>query len=130
MYRAYTCLPSIEVLYNLIELSYIAFSIVQYRVNFDLSTSQAFIMQKLFTKTVYIRSDNQFEQFAKLKIGQWVTGLSLMGKSGLYRGQFMGFDSDSKPIINLRLDNAKRVIDWKEQFASNKPLRQFAKIKG
>lgn len=86
-------------------------------------------MQKLYTKTVFIKSTNQFEEFNKLKIGQWVTGLSLNNKSGLYRGQFMGFDNDNMPVINLRIDNAKRVINWKEQFKSNKPLRQFAKIK-
>jgi hypothetical protein len=87
------------------------------------------IMQKLYTKTVFIKSTDQYNEFNKLKIGQWVTGLSLNNKSGLYRGQFMGFDNDNMPVINLRIDNAKRVINWKEQFKSNKPLRQFAKIK-
>jgi hypothetical protein len=86
-------------------------------------------MQKLYTKTVFIKSTDQYNEFNKLKIGQWVTGLSLNNKSGLYRGQFMGFDNDNMPVINLRIDNAKRVINWKEQFKSNKPLRQFAKIK-
>lgn len=86
-------------------------------------------MQKLYTKTVYINSTNQFEQFNKLKIGQWVTGLTLNNQSGLYRGQFMGFDNDNKPIINFRIDNAKKMINWKEQFKSNKPLRDFARIK-
>jgi hypothetical protein len=80
-----------------------------------------------YTKTVFIKSDNQ--QFKALKIGQWVTGLSLDGKSGLYRGQFMGLDNNDKPIINFRLDNAKVKLDWKEQFKSNRPLRQFARIK-
>jgi hypothetical protein len=85
-----------------------------------------------YTKTVYINSTNQFEQFNKLKIGQWVTGLTLnfnTQKSGFYRGQFMGFDNDNKPIINFRIDNAKKMINWKEQFKSNKPLRDFARIK-
>jgi hypothetical protein len=85
-----------------------------------------------YTKTVFIRSDNQYNQFKALKIGQWVTGLSLnfnTQKSGLYRGQFMGFDNNDKPIINFRLDNAKKIINWKEQFKSNKPLRDFARIK-
>jgi len=86
-------------------------------------------MQKLYTKTVYIKSTDQFNEFSKLKIGQWVTGLMLNDKSGLYRGQFMGFDNDNMPIVNIRIDNAKRVLDWKEQFKSNKPLREFAKIK-
>lgn len=86
-------------------------------------------MQKLYTKTVFIKSTDQYTEFNKLKIGQWVTGLSLNNKSGLYRGQFMGFDNDNMPVINFRIDNAKRVINWKEQFKSNKPLRQFAKIK-
>jgi hypothetical protein len=86
-------------------------------------------MKQLFTKTVYIKSTDQYNEFNKLKIGQWVTGLSLNNKSGLYRGQFMGFDNDNKPIINFRIDNAKHNLDWKEQFKSNKPLRQFAKIK-
>lgn len=86
-------------------------------------------MQKLYTKTVFIKSTDQYNEFNKLKIGQWVTGLSLNNKSGLYRGQFMGFDNDNMPIINFRIDNAKRVIDWKEQFKSNKPLRDFARIK-
>lgn len=85
-------------------------------------------MQKLYTKTVFIKSTNQFSEFSKLKIGQWVTGLSL-NKSGLYRGQFMGFDNDNMPIINFRIDNAKKTLDWKEQFKSNKPLRDFARIK-
>jgi hypothetical protein len=82
-----------------------------------------------YTKTVYIKSDNQFEQFKALKIGQWITGLSLNNVSGLYRGQFMGMDNNDKPIINFRLDNAKVKLDWKNQFKSNKPLRQFARIK-
>ena len=86
-------------------------------------------MQKLYTKTVFIKSTDQFNEFNKLKIGQWVTGLSLNNKSGLYRGQFMGFDNDNMPIINFRIDNAKKKLDWKEQFKSNKPLRDFAKIK-
>lgn len=86
-------------------------------------------MQKLYTKTVFIKSTDQYNEFNKLKIGQWVTGLSLNNKSGLYRGQFMGFDNDNMPIINFRIDNAKRVIDWKMQFKSNKSLRQFAKVK-
>lgn len=86
-------------------------------------------MQKLYTKTVFIKSTDQYNEFSKLKVGQWVTGLTLNNKSGLYRGQFMGFDNDNMPVINFRIDNAKRVINWKEQFKSNKPLRQFAKIK-
>lgn len=86
-------------------------------------------MQKLYTKTVFIKSTDQYNEFSKLKIGQWVTGLTLNNKSGLYRGQFMGFDNDNMPVINFRIDNAKRVINWKEQFKSNKPLREFAKIK-
>lgn len=86
-------------------------------------------MQKLYTKTVFIKSTDQYNEFNKLKVGQWVTGLTLNNKSGLYRGQFMGFDNDNKPIINFRIDNAKKVINWKEQFKSNKPLREFARIK-
>lgn len=86
-------------------------------------------MQKLYTKTVFIKSTDQYNEFNKLKVGQWVTGLTLNNKSGLYRGQFMGFDNDNMPIINFRIDNAKRVIDWKMQFKSNKSLRQFAKVK-
>ena len=82
-----------------------------------------------YTKTVYIKSTDQFEQFSKLKVGQWVTGLTLNNKSGLYRGQFMGFDNDNMPVINYRLDNAKRTIDWKAQFKSNKQLREFTKVK-
>jgi hypothetical protein len=82
-----------------------------------------------YTKTVFVRSDNQYNQFKALKIGQWITGLSLDNVSGLYRGQFMGFDNNDKPIINFRIDNAKHNLDWKNQFISNKYLRQFAKIK-
>lgn len=82
-----------------------------------------------YTKTVYIKSDNQYNQFKALKIGQWITGLSLDNKSGLYRGQFMGFDNNDKPIINFRIDNAKHKLEWKFQFKSNKYLRQFAKVK-
>lgn len=83
----------------------------------------------LFVSTVYISSDNQESQFRKLKVGQWIKGISLNGKPQVYRGQFMGFDNDMKPIINFRLDNAKKKLDWKEQFKSNKPLRDFARIK-
>ena len=82
-----------------------------------------------YTKTVFVRSDNQYNQFNALKIGQWVTGLSLNNTSGLYRGQFMGFDNDNMPIINFRIDTAKVKLDWKAQFKSNKPLREFARIK-
>lgn len=82
-----------------------------------------------YTKTVFITSTNQENQFKALKIGQWITGLSLDNVSGLYRGQFMGFDNDNKPIINFRIDSAKHNLDWKNQFISNKYLRQFAKIK-
>lgn len=82
-----------------------------------------------YTKTVFINSTNQNEILSKLKIGQWITGLSLNGKSGLYRGQFMGFDNDNKPIINFRIDNTRNKLDWKMQFKSNKSLRDFARIK-
>jgi len=82
-----------------------------------------------YTKTVFIRSDNQYNQFKALKIGQWITGLSLNNQSLYYRGQFMGFDNNDKPIINFRIDNAKHNLDWKNQFKSNKYLRQFAKVK-
>jgi hypothetical protein len=82
-----------------------------------------------YTKTVFIRGDNQYNQFKALKIGQWITGLSLDNTSGYYRGQFMGFDNNDKPIINFRIDNAKVKLDWKAQFKSNKPLRDFARIK-
>lgn len=82
-----------------------------------------------YTKTVYVNSTNQNEMLSKLKIGQWITGLSLNGKSGYYRGQFMGFDNDNQPIINFRIDNTRNKLDWKEQFKSNKPLRDFARIK-
>ena len=82
-----------------------------------------------YIKTVYIKSTDQYEQFAALRVGQWVTGLTLNNKSGLYRGQFMGFDNDSMPVINMRLDNAKRKIEWKAQFKSNKQLREFTKVK-
>ncbi len=87
------------------------------------------IMQKLFTKTVYIGTSNQFEQFSKLKIGQWVRGISLNGKAQVFRGQYMGLDNNNEAIINLRLDYAQKKLDWKEQFKSNKPLREFARIK-
>lgn len=83
----------------------------------------------LFLSTVFITSDNQENQFRKLKVGQWIKGISLNGKPQVYRGQFMGMDNNNQPIINFRIDNAKRVIDWKEQFKSNKPLRDFARIK-
>ena len=82
-----------------------------------------------YTKTVFIRGDNQYVQFKALKIGQWITGLSLDNNSGLYRGQYMGMDNNDKPIINLRLDNVKSPLNWKAQFKSNKPLRDFARIK-
>jgi hypothetical protein len=86
-------------------------------------------MNNLYTKTVFITSSNQAKQFKALRIGQWVTGLILGAKSGLYRGQFMGMDNDNKPIVNFRIDNAKKPLDWKVQFKSNAPLRNFAKIK-
>jgi hypothetical protein len=82
-----------------------------------------------YTKTVFIRGDNQYNQFKSLKIGQWITGLSLNNVSGYYWGQFMGFDNDNQPIINLRLDHVKSPLDWRAQFKSNKALREFARIK-
>ena len=82
-----------------------------------------------YTKTVFIKSDNQYNQFKALKIGQWVTGLSLNNVSGLYRGQYMGMDNNNQPIINFRIDSAKHNLNWKNQFISNKYLRQFARIK-
>jgi hypothetical protein len=83
-----------------------------------------------YTSTVFISSTNQREQFAALRVGQWVHGLSLNGQSALYRGQFMGFDNIGLPVINFRMDNTPNRLQWKEQFASNKPLRTFARIKG
>lgn len=83
-----------------------------------------------YTATVFISSTKQAEQFAALRVGQWVHGLSLNGQSGLYRGQFMGFDNVGLPVVNFRIDNTPNRLQWKEQFASNKPLRTFAKIKG
>ena len=82
-----------------------------------------------YTKTVFIKSDNQYNQFKALKIGQWITGLSLDNQSLYYRGQFMGFDNDNKPIINFRIDNTRNKLEWKNQFKSNKSLRDFARIK-
>jgi hypothetical protein len=83
-----------------------------------------------YTKTVFITSEKQAAQFAALRVGQWVHGLSLNGQSGLYRGQFMGFDNIGLPVINFRMDNTPNRLQWREQFASNKPLRTFARIKG
>ena len=83
-----------------------------------------------YTKTVFITSTKQAEQFAALRVGQWVHGLSLNGVSGLYRGQFLGFDNVGLPVVNFRMDNTPNRLQWREQFASNKPLRTFAKIKG
>lgn len=86
-------------------------------------------MQKLFKTTVYIGTSNQTEQFSKLKIGQWCKGIALSGKSLVWRGQYMGLDNDGQAIINFRLDHAEKKLDWKEQFKSNRPLRDFARIK-
>lgn len=83
-----------------------------------------------YTETVFISSTNQREQFAALRVGQWVHGLSLNGLSGLYRGQFLGFDNVGLPVVNFRIDNTPNRLQWREQFASNKPLRTFARIKG
>lgn len=83
-----------------------------------------------YTSTVFITSTNQREQFAALRVGQWVHGLSLNGLSGLYRGQFLGFDNVGLPVVNFRMDNTPNRLQWREQFASNKPLRTFARIKG
>jgi hypothetical protein len=82
-----------------------------------------------YTATVFISSTKQAEQFAALRVGQWVHGLSLNGISGLYRGQFLGFDNVGLPVVNFRIDNTPNRLQWREQFASNKPLRQFARIK-
>lgn len=83
-----------------------------------------------YIKTVYIRTTtDQSAQFRTLTIGQWVTGLTLNSRSGLYRGQYLGMDNDNMPVINFRIDNAKRQLGWKEQFSSNRALRTFAKIK-
>jgi hypothetical protein len=86
-------------------------------------------MQKLFTKTVYIGTSNQTEQFSKLKIGQWCKGIALSGKAMVWRGQYMGLDNNQEPIINFRLDYVKTPLNWKSQFKSNKSLRDFARIK-
>jgi hypothetical protein len=83
-----------------------------------------------YTSTVFISSTNQREQFAALRVGQWVHGLSLNGQSGLYRGQFMGFDNIGLPVINFRFDNTPNRLKWKDQFKSNASLRTFARIKG
>ena len=83
-----------------------------------------------YTATVFITGTNQAAQFAALRVGQWVHGLSLNGISGLYRGQFLGFDNVGLPVVNFRMDNTPNRLQWREQFASNKPLRTFAKIKG
>lgn len=84
-----------------------------------------------YKKTIYITTDTrtQHAQFAALRIGQWVTGISLNNVSGFYRGQFLGFDNAGYPIINDRKDNAKTPLDWAMQFKSNAPLRAYAKIK-
>jgi hypothetical protein len=83
-----------------------------------------------YTPTVFISSTKQAEQFAALRVGQWVHGLSLNGQSGLYRGQFMGFDNIGLPVINFRFDNTPNRLKWKDQFKSNSSLRTFARIKG
>lgn len=83
-----------------------------------------------YTKTVFITSTKQAEQFKGLRIGQWVHGLSLDGKFGLYRGQFMGFDNVGLPVINFRFDHTANPLNWTDQFKSNAPLRSFARIKG
>lgn len=83
-----------------------------------------------YTETVFISGTNQREQFAALRVGQWVHGLTLNGQSMLYRGQFMGFDNVGLPVVNFRIDNTPNRLQWREQFASNKPLRTFARIKG
>ena len=83
-----------------------------------------------YVSTVFIGSTKQAEQFKALRVGQWVHGLSLDGKSGLYRGQFMGFDNVGLPVINFRFDHTARPLNWKDQFKSNASLRTFAKIKG
>lgn len=83
-----------------------------------------------YTKTVFITSTKQAEQFAALRVGQWVHGLTLNGQSMLYRGQFLGFDNVGLPVVNFRMDNTPNRLQWREQFASNKPLRTFARIKG
>ena len=83
-----------------------------------------------YTKTIFITSTKQAQQFAGLRVGQWVHGLSLDGKSGLYRGQFMGFDNAGLPVINFRFDHTANPLNWKDQFKSNAPLRSFARIKG
>ncbi len=94
-----------------------------------LNTSAPAKQGQRYTSTVFITSEKQSEQFAKLRIGQWVHGLSLNGQSMFYRGQFLGFDNVGLPVVNLRIDNTPNRLQWREQFASNKPLRTFAKIK-
>jgi len=82
-----------------------------------------------YIKTIYIHTTDQSAQFRALKVGQWVTGLNLDGNPLYYRGQFMGMDNNNRPVINFRIDNTKRRVEWKEQFRSNRALRTFAKIK-
>ena len=93
-------------------------------------TATAATKGQRYTATVFISSTKQAEQFKALRVGQWVHGLSLDGKSGLYRGQFMGFDNAGLPVINFRFDHTARPLNWKDQFKSNASLRTFARIKG
>ena len=83
-----------------------------------------------YTKTVYIKTSGDFAaQFARLKVGQWCTGMKWGNESRLWRGQYMGPDNAGHPIVNFRVDNTKKSLNWRNQFASNRPLRQFARVK-
>jgi hypothetical protein len=93
-------------------------------------TATATTKGQRYAKTVFISSTKQREQFEALRVGQWVHGLSLNGQSGLYRGQFLGFDNVGLPVVNFRFDNTPNRLKWKDQFKSNASLRTFAKIKG
>jgi hypothetical protein len=58
------------------------------------------------------------DDYAKLRIGQWVKIMDLTG-------QYLGITRAQVVTINF-----KKAPTMKRQLASNRPLRQFAKIHG
>jgi hypothetical protein len=58
------------------------------------------------------------DDYAKLRIGQWVNIMGL-------KGQYLGITA-----ANIVTINYKKAPNAKAQFTANRPLRQFAKLMG
>jgi len=59
-------------------------------------------------------------QFKALHVGQWVTVFGA-------RGQYLGVSRAGTVVVNYKTSQGERMRD---HMRANKPLRQFARIKG